>query len=249
MPDRNPAWRILLPIHGEKDSFSATRTSGFMRLLVPAVIALLLLPIAPAFADDVVFYRCTDAAGHLTIQNSPCPKGMRQEKKVMQGVATVPMAAPEKPATPATTPQPAAPAPATTENAAADPGILRDPMTAPAAPDDRPRLPPPVLFQCTTYNRDSYITESSEPQRRCVPLRTVGLDGNPATGAGQACDIVYDQCARVPDGALCDAWKKRLGETEVAWRFGRAENEAKNRAEFERVQRIVNESSCGAPAP
>ena len=220
-----------------------------MRLLVLAAIASLPLSIAPAFADDVVFYRCTDAAGHLTIQNSPCPKGMRQEKKVMQGVATVPMAVPEKPAAHATTLQPAAPTQATTENDTADAGILRDPATAPVAPDDRPRLPPPVLFQCTTYNRDSYVTESSEPQRRCTPLRTVGLDGNPATGAGQACDIVYDQCARVPDGALCDAWKKRLGETEVAWRFGRTENEAKNRAEFERVQRIVNESTCGAPTP
>lgn len=220
-----------------------------MRLLVLAAIASLLLSVAPAFADDVVFYRCTDAAGHLTIQNSPCPKGMRQEKKVMQGVTTVPMAVPEKPAAHATTHQPAAPTQAATENDTADAGILRDPTISPAAPDDRPRLPPPVLFQCTTYNRDSYVTESSEPQRRCIPLRTVGLDGNPATGAGQACDMVYDQCARVPDGALCGAWKKRLGETEVAWRFGRAENEAKNRAEFERVQRIVDESACGAPAP
>ena len=218
-----------------------------MRLLVLAALASSPLSVTPAVADDVVFYRCTDTAGHLTMQNSPCPKGVRQEKKVMQGVATVPMAA--APAIPATPPHPSAPAPVATENAAADPGILRDPAAAAAAPDDRPRLPPPVLFQCTTYNRDSYITESSEPQRRCVPLRTVGLDGNPATGAGQACDMVYDQCARVPDGALCDAWKKRLGETEVAWRFGRAENDAKNRAEFERVQRIVNESACGAPAP
>ena len=207
-----------------------------------------LLPASPAFADDVVFYRCTDAAGHLTIQNSPCPKGMREEKRTMQGVATVPMSAPAKPAATPVHAAPPMPAAATAQAAQADPHIIRD-ATAQPAPDARPRLPPPLLFQCTTRDRDSYITESSEPQKRCVPLRTVGLDGNPSAGAGQACDVVYDQCARVPDGALCEAWKKRLGETEVAWRFGRAENEAKNRAEYERVQRILNESSCGAATP
>ena len=198
-----------------------------------------LLLAAPAFAGEVVFYRCTDTAGHLTIQNSPCPKGMREEKKAMQGIGTVPMGKSTRPATPTPVvpPKPEA-VPDTPHEAPAE-----------AVDDGKPRLPPPVLFQCTTYDRDSYITESSEPQKRCVPLRTVGLDGNPSTGAGQACDIVYDQCARVPDGALCDAWKKRLGETEVAWRFGRAENMQKNQAEFERVQRIVNESTCGVAAP
>lgn len=205
------------------------------------LLALGLLPAAPVFAGEVVFYRCTDTAGHLTIQNSPCPKGMREEKKTMQGVATVPMGTPARPSVPAPSPA-AAPEPETVPDATrAEP--------ADAVDDGKPRLPPPVLFQCTTYDRDSYITESSEPQKRCVPLRTVGLDGNPSTGAGQACDIVYDQCARVPDGAVCDAWKKRLGETEVAWRFGRTENAEKNRAEFERVQRIINESTCGAASP
>ena len=173
----------------------------------------------------------------------------------MQGVATVPMHAAPRPATAAaaaaTTPPPPPPAavPAAPPGNAADPGILRDATAPVPAQPDAPRLPPPLLFRCTTHDRDSYLTESSEPQRRCVPLRTVGLDGNPARGAGQACDVVYDQCARVPDGALCDAWKQRLGETEVAWRFGRAENAQKNRAEFERVQRILEQTRCAAQTP
>lgn len=207
-----------------------------MRLML---LALGLSLAVPASASDVVFYRCTDTAGHLTIQNSPCPKGMREEKKAMQGISTIPMGTSTKPTPPA-------------------PVVPPKPESVPEAPheepaevidDGKPRLPPPILFQCATYDRDSYITESSEPQKRCVPLRTIGLDGNPSTGVGQACDVVYDQCARVPDGALCDAWKKRLGETEVAWRFGRAENTQKNQAEFERVQRIVNESTCGVTRP
>ena len=53
--------------------------------------------IAPASrAGDVVIYRCTDASGALTLQNAPCPKGMMQEQRTLQGVNTVPMA-PAKP--------------------------------------------------------------------------------------------------------------------------------------------------------
>ena len=202
-----------------------------------------------ASADEVVFYRCTDASGALTLQNMPCPKGDRQEKKVMQGVSTVPMGSA---ATPARV-LPAKPAAASTSVAApATPPPRRASEIIPAEPTDPPasipaeaRLSPPVLFQCITYDKDSYITEDEEPKSRCVTMQTVGLDGNPQTGAGEACEMMRDQCARVADGALCDAWKKRVGETEVAWRFARVGNEEKNRIEFERAQNIYRESSCG----
>ncbi|KAF1710814.1 DUF4124 domain-containing protein [Pseudoxanthomonas sacheonensis] len=209
------------------------------------VLPILLLFASSADADEVVFYRCTDASGALTMQNMPCPKGQKQEKKVMQSVSTVPMgdAAPAKPAPPRTPPSarppataPTAPSPPKPAEAVADGG---------AEPSAENRLPPPVLFQCVTYDKDTYITEGAEPQSRCVPLRTVGLDGNPQTGAGEACEMMRDQCARVADGALCEAWKKRMGETEVAWRFARPGNEAKNKAEFERTQKIWRESACG----
>jgi len=82
---------------------------------------LTLLLCAPlAAADEVVFYRCTDASGALTLQNMPCPKGEKQEKKVMQGVNSMHMAAPAStprpivaphatPVTPVTPPDTAAP--------------------------------------------------------------------------------------------------------------------------------------------
>jgi hypothetical protein len=208
------------------------------------VLPVLLLVASSVNADEVVFYRCTDASGALTMQNMPCPKGSRQEKKVMQSVSTVPMgqAASTKPA-PAQAPSPAPPA-ATPTPAALEPHPAESTDSASAPPVEK-RLPPPVLFQCTTYDKDTYITEGEEPQSRCVPLRTVGLDGNPQTGAGEACEMMRDQCARVADGALCEAWKKRVGETEVAWRFARPGNEEKNKAEFERAQKIWRESACG----
>lgn len=204
------------------------------------VLPVLLLFASSAVAEEVVFYRCTDASGALTMQNMPCPKGQKQEKKVMQSVSTVPMgnAAPAKPV-----PSRAMPS----ASPAAAPTVPAAPTPAEAAVESaaEKRLPPPILFQCTTYDKDTYITEGEEPQSRCVPLRTVGLDGNPQTGAGEACEMMRDQCARVADGALCEAWKKRLGETEVAWRFARPGNEAKNKAEFERTQKIWRESACG----
>ena len=206
---------------------------------------ILLLLASPASADEVVFYRCTDASGALTLQNMPCPKGAKQEKKVMQSVSTVPMgdATPAKPVPSGVTPA-SAPSTATPTVPAAP-----KPSEAVADGDAKPavenRLPPPILFQCTTYDKDTYITESEEPQSRCVSLRTVGLDGNPQTGAGEACEMMRDQCARVADGALCEAWKKRVGETEVAARYARPGNEAKNTAEFERTRKIYRESTCG----
>ncbi|MFT3754816.1 MAG: DUF4124 domain-containing protein [Pseudoxanthomonas sp.] len=220
-----------------------------MRLL----LLLSLLFAHAAYAGDTAIYRCTDASGALTVQNMPCPKGMTEQKTLMQVLPSTPAAA-----KPATTTAPTTPPPATIaltpDPAASLPDEYRilDSSNLPAAntpppPNADKRLPPPVLFQCTTWNRDGYISENPNPPPRCVPLRAVGLDGNPATGAGEVCEMKQDQCARVPDGALCAAWKKRLGETEVAWRFGRAENAETNRAEHERVQRIVNESDCQNP--
>lgn len=209
-------------------------------------LALLLLSAAswqlgtPPARAEVVIYRCTDASGALTLQNSPCPKGMKQEQRTMQGVNTVPMAPGSTPTAPATPPS-TLPASTTTAPRAAAPPSLPTPTVS----TDVRRLPPPILFQCTTHDKDTYVTEDVEPASRCVNLRTVGLDGNPQAGAGQACEVVRDTCARVPDGALCDAWKKRRDETEVAFRFARRENAERNRADYERVARIVAESSCG----
>lgn len=199
----------------------------------------LLAPVS-AFAGEVLIYRCTDAGGGLTVQNMPCPKGSRQEVKRMQAIATVPMATPATPITP--TPEPEPPVPPLPAAAAPLPS---EPEPKPESGGDAPRLPPPNLFRCTTYDGGSYLTEDSEPASRCVPLRTVGLDGNPQTGAGEACEVMRDRCARVPDEALCEAWRKRYDEAEVAWRFTRPETEQRNKTEFERMQRILDESACG----
>lgn len=229
-------------------------------------------PPAPS-GPATTLYRCTDAAGALTVQNSPCPAGSDSQKMAVQGVPSMPLPgnAPAT-ATPAqAVEQPRSdalglPAPDQAQTIQSiggmtlieDPTLHRDDAAdAPAGPTGNPApggsgdkvtgTAPPILFQCTTYDNGTYLSEEAAPQSRCAPLKTVGLDGNAFNGSGKACQVIYDVCARVPDQGLCSAWKKRLGETEVAARYARPENEARNRAEYQRVLRIVTEAGCAAP--
>jgi hypothetical protein len=123
---------------------------------------------------------------------------------------------------------------------------------APSSPDAAsepaaPRLPPPPLFQCRNRDDAQYFTESEQAPQHCVPLRVTGLDGNPATGAGEACEVISDRCNRVADDAACAAWTQRMREAESHARFALPEHAAQRNAEYERLRRIVADSSCGAP--
>ena len=202
------------------------------RLLACAVLLLpTLLPIGSADAAGVVIYRCTDASGALTMQNDvPCPKGSKQDKRVIESPAPMPA---YRPSAPAPKPVVAAPAP--------EPPVAEE---APALPAGE-RLPPPPLFQCNTYDNDSYYSEDPEPEPRCVRMAVTGLDGSSDSAAGSACQMVTDQCQRVADGGACAAWKQRLRQAEAAWKFGRAEVAEANQAEYERMRKILVESTCG----
>lgn len=213
-----------------------------------------------------VLYRCTDAKGGLTLQNMPCPPGMREQKQTVGELKTAPLPG-TRTSAPSGAPMDSRP-PEASANSQPDPALqhpedyrIVDSAAAPASATvptandcdggvpkpkrDAPRLPPPVLFQCTTYDNDGYISEDPQPPPRRVPLQTTGLNGNPALGQGQAWELKRDTCVRVPDGKLCDAWRKRLGETEVAWRYGTLQNVDKNKAEYQRVLHIVSDSTCG----
>ena len=202
---------------------------------------LLAIAAAPASADapQVVIYRCTDASGALTVQNDePCPADSRQERSVIDPPPPMPVYVPQTPlppATPAATPA-AEPAPAA-------PARPETPAPAPIAAADR--LPPPPIFRCHTPGNDRYIHEDPEPQPRCVPLQTVGIDGNPALGAGAACEWQYDRCERIPDGEACDGWRQRGREIESTWRYARGDAKAPLQEEFARVSRILSDTTCG----
>ena len=208
-----------------------------MRQVVLAVLVLggvsLAAPAGRA-QGSVVIYRCTDSFGALTVQNNvPCPKGTRQERRVIDVPPAMPAYVPTPAAKPVVAPEPV-PAPAVVE-ASSEPAIA-----------DADRLPPPALFQCNTYDNDSYLSEDAAPPPRCVRLETVGLDGSSeSNGGGVACQMVTDQCQRIADGAACDAWKQRLREAEATWKFARADDSDGEKVQYERVRKIVRESTCG----
>jgi len=210
-----------------------------MRSAFALACALLLLVAnaLPARAG-VVIYRCTDANGAVTVQNdTPCPKGSKQTRRVLD------------------TPSPSAAPPAYVDTPVTTPDPVPEPVPAPqpqpvaATPassiPDGDRLPPPPIFECTTFDNDHYLSDDGSPVERCVPLEVTGIGDGSAPGVGAACQKQADTCQRVPDGGACDAWKRREREARATLMFGRAENKDRNQAEYERVQRVVTESTCG----
>lgn len=214
------------------------RWAATLALAVCGVAAL------PAQAQ-VVIYRCTNARGELTIQNNvPCPKGSKQVRRVMETPppAPAPFIAPAAADVPAAAP---VPPPVSTPRPTPPPRSPLDELPPPAtAIADADRLPPPVLYECRTFNGDTYLDDVGNPPPRCVTLSTVGLGGY-VEGAGAACEMKADTCQRVPDGALCDSWRRRFRETESALRFGASEDQSRTRADFERIGLIVRDSTCG----
>ncbi|WP_027081114.1 hypothetical protein [Luteimonas mephitis] len=211
-----------------------------MRRVVFSAVLLAAATLAPAqeTRQDTI-YRCTDALGALTIQNgTPCPKGSRQEVQVVESPMVIPrFEAPPPVVTAAPEPEPV-PAPAEPERPQAPP---------PAKLADAQRLPPPPLYQCSTWDNDRYLSEDPEPKPRCVALQTTGLAGDPNRAGGQACEMKYDLCARVPDGAACEGWKQRQREIESTWRYAPGADKPRLQDEFARVTKILNDTTCGAP--
>ncbi len=207
----------------------------------PRWLAGLWLVALAAAAQDVTIYRCTDAQGALTIQNMPCPRGVQQQKTRMatpRAPAPAPMVAAPRPASPPVAP---VPAPAKAPAQAQAP-VDSAPGAAAPAPE---RLPPPPLFECTAQAGGRYLTEHEAAATRCLPLRVTGLDGNPATAAGSACEVVSDRCARVPDQDACEAWGRYAQEAESAWRFAAPEQRDAAEREHARLRRVLDESRCG----
>lgn len=100
-------------------------------------------------ADDVVIYRCTDGKGRLTLRDSPCAKGERQETRSMMRPKDAPPRAPS-------------PLPAQSVVAAASPPQVIV-INAP-----RP------LYECVTPDNARYFSESAEGNPRQVPAWALG---------------------------------------------------------------------------
>jgi len=220
---------------------SAPGRPGRLRLAGLLAIAAAAMPATHA-QTQVVIYRCTDAGGALTVQNDePCPAGSRQERTVVEAPPPMPVYVPLP--QPAVVPEPVPAAAATSAPQAPE----RPGAPSPARIADEDRLPPPPIFRCHTPGNDRYVSESSEPQPRCVALQTVGINGDPGLAAGAACEWQYDRCERIPDGEACDGWRQRGREIESGWRYARGDAKAPLQEEFARVATILSDTSCGLP--
>ena len=100
-------------------------------------------------ADTVAIYRCTDAEGHLSLRDSPCPRGSREDLRTMQRPVD---------ATPVAT----------------APGITSpvQPASAPLVLSEPQRVTRP-LFLCLQPDGRQYTSDSPEGNPRAVPLRSL----------------------------------------------------------------------------
>ncbi|RDY66754.1 DUF4124 domain-containing protein [Lysobacter soli] len=202
-----------------------------MRRLHIGTLALSFVLAMPAAHAQLVIYRCTDASGAVTLQNgTPCPKGSKQQKKVME--APAPAAAPAPVAPPAVSPPP-------------QPAPVVAPAPAPTPPPQAvatPKQPPPALFECRTWDNTRYFGENPQPPPRCAPMQVTGLDGSNAMAGGAACQMMDDQCQPVAETALCDAWRQRVRELDARATFGGGD--AVPPEEAERIRRVLADSTC-----
>ncbi|HEY0504742.1 MAG TPA: DUF4124 domain-containing protein [Lysobacter sp.] len=202
---------------------------GARRGLAPWLCLLLAVHAAPSPAQ-VVIYRCTDASGAVTLQNgTPCPKGSRQQKRVMETPPAAPMPVP----TPAIVATPAAPTVVAPPPTAPPP----EPVAVPA------KQPPPALYECRTWDRQRYFGDVAQPPPRCVPVQVTGLDGQAASAGGNACQMMEDACQPVPEPRLCEAWAQRLRDLEARSTFAATSTTAPT-DDLARVREVLQGSTC-----
>jgi hypothetical protein len=216
-------------------------------LAVPATLAALLAlaqgssdahgaqdPHGAAPQRTIHIYRCTDAGGHVTLQNdTPCPKGARQEMQVVDVPPPMPAYVPREERMPDVV------AAERADETAAIAAAVRPPAAA------RPG-PPPALYACRTWDAVEFLTEEATPAERCRPLQVVGVDGVARADAA-ACEKVVDQCAAVPADGLCQAWRRRVDEAEFRWKFAGARQDNARRREYELLKATLAASDCQKP--
>ena len=200
---------------------------------------------AGSAARTIRIYRCTDAAGHVTIQNDvACPKGTREERQVVDVPPALPAYVPREERMPDVVA--AERAAEAAEIAAAVGGKAGNPAAAtPTATTPAPVQPgpPPALYACRTWDQVDYLTEDAAPAERCAPLQVVGVDGSVRSDAA-ACEKVVDACAAVPAEGLCLAWRRRVDEAEFRWKFAGAKQDDARRREYELLKARLAASDC-----
>lgn len=223
------------------------------RARIGLLAAVLALPAAAA--QDLVIYRCVAADGQVLLQNTArCPEGMRQERRVLERPAPAPVpprAAPALPrpvagdvvaVPPASSGTTARPPATTAPGASPTAGTASAASAAPTVDASAALRPAPALMSCRTREGESYFSDEAVPSR-CVPLRTVGLDGRTAS-AGEACERVFDDCEPVPEATRCAGFAEYRRQAEGVATF-QPDRAGDARAVLERIDAAVGGTVCG----
>lgn len=186
----------------------------------------------PATAQTVI-YRCSGSDGSLALQSMPCPKGISQQVRTLADDYAP------------------APAPTASPPAPVSPEAVQDSTAGPAAAPSAPAplivktLPP--LHHCQPRRGPAYFTDRLEDSVRCVPLRVTGLDGNPDTGAGQACEVQRDHCETVADDKACDAWTQYLVQSRQRWEQAPQRSSSARDSNSGQIAALLAASACSTP--
>ncbi len=221
---------------------------------------LLALPI-PALANPDIVFRCTNADGDTSVQDTPCPSGSAQviqrrgaaasTTTTSGGIATAPAQG-----TGGVLDSAAAAALSDSSGTERYEGGLLDSNAvrraareaaaeAEAAEDTRP--PPPEIFRCTSSEGSLYLHEPGPAPPRCVPLAIIGLGGSVAPGNAVSCEVVRDSCQAADAAQRCGSWQQRLRDARGRERFASADNVDAARSERERIQAVLEASNCPVP--
>ncbi|MGN7726576.1 DUF4124 domain-containing protein [Luteimonas sp. 22616] len=136
--------------------------------MVTRLPRLLLLPLLAAIAgsvaaqdNDITIYRCTDAGGHLTVQDSPCADDQSQQVRRMI-----------QPADPPPRAEPVAPA-------------ALQPAPEPSAPVVVARHEPRPMYECVRDDGSRYTSDDGEGNPRWISSGGWSYyDGPPLRGPG-----------------------------------------------------------------
>ncbi|MGH8051961.1 MAG: DUF4124 domain-containing protein [Arenimonas sp.] len=189
--------------------------------LVATIQADLILAAEPKVINDkVMIYRCLDAKGKVSLQDSPCAKSSKQESREMAR------------------PKDAIPA----KNSVAKPVQVIAPT--PATQNSIPlMLAPPDLYQCTNYEGKTRDSENYDTNPRCEPLWAQGyrMEHVPFEQRA-ACSWVQDSCVRYEGSALCDRWKAKKKQAESDLRYAFSDTAAFRKSDLARISQIVRRS-------
>lgn len=221
--------------------------------LLPSLVVLAVLANAPVHAAELTIYRCTDAKGHLTLRDTPCHAGEKQEARSMLRPTDPP---------PRSTPEPA--------------------RTAKPAYEPAPRYvvitPPQPLYECISPDGERYTSDTGEGHGRWEPLWTVGYPAYPYRSGGSFSanlgvrsgnvrgnvhigdprpnlppaivpayptgQWVYDECHRLPQADVCGRLRDERYELNRRWNIA----QPSERAQIDRDTRGIDArlaNDCG----